>query len=84
MQDDLGLSPSEQALVEGAAVAPWLVKPVYGFISDSFPIFGMKRKPYLFLCGCLGTAGYAYLAAVADSVPGVIAVRCTTLTNSPE
>ena len=28
---------------------PWSLKIVYGFISDSFPIFEMKRKPYLLI-----------------------------------
>lgn len=33
---------------------PWVVKPLYGFISDTVPIFGMRRRPYLIACGVIG------------------------------
>lgn len=28
----------------------WIIKPLYGFISDGFPIGGQRRKPYLYIC----------------------------------
>lgn len=34
------------------ASLPWSFKLVYGFISDNFPIRGMRRKPY-FVAGWL-------------------------------
>jgi hypothetical protein len=33
---------------------PWVVKPLYGFISDSIPLFGYRRRSYLAVCGFLG------------------------------
>lgn len=42
------------ALVETITALPWTVKPLYGFITDSFPILGMRRRPYLILSGLLG------------------------------
>ena len=33
---------------------PWITKPLYGFVSDTFPIMGERRRPYLVICGCLG------------------------------
>lgn len=33
---------------------PWVIKPIYGFISDTVPIFGMRRRPYLVGCGLVG------------------------------
>ena len=33
---------------------PWVVKPLYGFISDTVPIFGRRRQPYLVACGLVG------------------------------
>jgi MFS family permease len=38
---------------------PWCFKVVYGFVSDSFPIFGQRRKPYFVMGYCL----YALCAA---------------------
>src|SRR5262244_4557223 len=28
---------------------PWIIKPVYGIVSDFLPIFGYRRKSYLLL-----------------------------------
>jgi hypothetical protein len=42
------------ALAETITSLPWTVKPLYGFITDSFPIWGMRRRPYLILAGLLG------------------------------
>lgn len=51
--------PSQMALAETITAVPWTVKPLYGFITDSFPIFGMRRRPYLILAGLLGEGGGA-------------------------
>jgi hypothetical protein len=29
---------------------PYLIKPIYGLLLDFFPIFGYKKKSYLFIC----------------------------------
>lgn len=56
LKDDLGLTPAEVAALTGIASAPWTIKPLFGFISDGFPLFGYRRRPYLVLSGFLGTA----------------------------
>ena len=40
----------------GIGAFPWVVKPLYGFLSDSVPLFGYKRRSYLVACGLLGEA----------------------------
>ena len=50
-KDDLKLQPYEVAKINSLTYIPWIIKPVYGFISDSFPIMGYRRKPYLFIFG---------------------------------
>jgi len=57
-KDDLRFSPSQLALVTGVITAPWVLKPVFGFVSDSLPIFGMRRRPYLLAFGALGSLCY--------------------------
>lgn len=39
-------SPARQNVVWTLSTLPWCFKVVYGFMSDMFPIHGMKRKPY--------------------------------------
>jgi len=44
LKDDLGISPAESAAILGAASLPWAIKPLYGFLSDSLPILGYRRR----------------------------------------
>lgn len=45
LKDDLGLSPAEVSALTGVAVLPWVIKPLFGFVSDGFPVFGYQRHP---------------------------------------
>lgn len=70
VKDELGLDPAAASLVFTVSSIPWLVKPLWGFISDAVPLFGYRRKSYLALCGVLGTVGGVALATVVKDVPG--------------
>jgi hypothetical protein len=61
------------ALLGGFAGIPWAVKPLYGFISDTFPLWGSKRRVYLVLCGMLGSTAWFGLATLPPSI-GLAAV----------
>ena len=39
------------------STVPWLIKPLYGLLSDFFPIFGRVGVSYLFLISSLAAAG---------------------------
>ncbi len=39
----------------------------YGFVSDSFPIRGMRRRPYLIIAGICGTLSWLALAGIAQA-----------------
>jgi len=64
LKDDLGLSPAEVSALVGIAALPWMVKPLFGFISDGLPIFGYRRRPYLILSGFLGAFSWLALATI--------------------
>lgn len=55
MMDTLKVSPAQMAAIFGVVAIPWCLKPLYGFISDSYPIFGYRRRPYM--------VGFAFLSA---------------------
>lgn len=62
------LSPAQLMAMGGLAGIPWCLKPVYGFMSDSFPIFGYRRIPYI-LFGCwVTTISYWALPWYADNM----------------
>ncbi|CAM8986131.1 unnamed protein product [Rhodiola kirilowii] len=67
LKDDLHLDPAETAVISGFSALPWLVKPLYGFISDSVPLFGYRRRSYLILCGLLGAFSWSLMATIVDS-----------------
>jgi folate/biopterin transporter len=53
--------------IMGICTIPWMIKPLYGFISDSLPIFGYHRKPYIVMSGILGCAAWGCLGTVAHT-----------------
>ncbi|XP_057803696.1 folate-biopterin transporter 1, chloroplastic-like [Salvia miltiorrhiza] len=58
---------SQTAIIFGVSSLPWLVKPLYGFISDSFPLFGYRRRSYLVISGLLGALSWSLMATLVDS-----------------
>lgn len=55
------LSPVGAGIAYGAMAAPWCLKPIYGFISDKYPVFNWgKRKPYISFA-CL-MSSYLYIS----------------------
>ncbi|CAB9525633.1 biopterin transporter 1, chloroplastic [Seminavis robusta] len=61
LKDELHLGPAELSALTGLFVLPWTIKPLYGFLSDGFPLFGYKRRSYLVVAGLLGCASYTAL-----------------------
>jgi len=62
-KQDLNLSIAQVSLIGSISIIPWSIKPIYGILSDRQPIWGFKRKPYLFLSGLLGAIGYFSMAS---------------------
>ncbi|MDJ0773824.1 MAG: folate/biopterin family MFS transporter, partial [Mastigocoleus sp. MO_167.B18] len=80
LKDELGLSPAQVSALFGIVAIPWVIKPVFGFISDGLPIFGYRRRPYLILSGLLGTLSWISLATVVNnSWTATIATACSSL-----
>jgi MFS family permease len=46
---------------------PWIIKPIYGLVSDFVPLFGYRRKSYLILASLVTTG--AYLLATQMEAP---------------
>jgi len=66
LKDDLALSPAEVSALLGVVALPWMIKPVFGFLSDGLPLFGYRRRTYLVLAGLLGTGAWLALATIVD------------------
>eukprot|EP00741_Cyanophora_paradoxa_P003354 tig00000692_g3260.t1 len=66
LKDELSLSPAAVGALTGVAMLPWLIKPLYGFISDAFPLFGYRRRSYLLLAGLAGSCAWLALSTVVS------------------
>ncbi|BAU43756.1 folate/biopterin family MFS transporter [Leptolyngbya sp. O-77] len=67
LKDDLALSPAQVSALLGVAAIPWMIKPLFGFMSDGLPIFGYRRRPYLVLSGVLGALAWVAMATVVHT-----------------
>lgn len=47
------VQPSQVQLFVGFYYLPWILKPLWGLLTDVFPISGYKRRPYFLLSGAL-------------------------------
>ena len=49
-----------------AAVAhiPWTIKPLFGILSDGFPIYNLKRTYYIIIASAVGTVAWLLLGLV--------------------
>jgi folate/biopterin transporter len=79
LKDQLALSPTQVAALMGVAMLPWVLKPIFGFVTDGLPIFGYRRRPYLVLSGLLGTAAWLSLATFVNTPE--LATAAITLTT---
>jgi len=49
MVDSLNATPGQQTVINGLMYLPWALKIFCGILTDSFPIFGYRRKSYFLL-----------------------------------
>ncbi|KAJ6758687.1 FOLATE-BIOPTERIN TRANSPORTER 1 CHLOROPLASTIC [Salix koriyanagi] len=62
MKDVQKVQPSESQIYQGIISIPWLVKPLWGLLTDLLPILGYRRRPYFILAGLLGVVSMLLLS----------------------
>ncbi|OKH17760.1 folate/biopterin family MFS transporter [[Limnothrix rosea] IAM M-220] len=67
LKDDLNLTPAKVAALTGLAAFPWVIKPLFGFLSDGFPLFGYRRRSYLVISGLLGCFAWFAMATFVET-----------------
>lgn len=51
MKDVQKVQPSEAQIYSGITSIPWIIKPLWGLLTDVVPIAGYRRRPYFILAG---------------------------------
>jgi hypothetical protein len=67
----LGWAPLEVTAYLGLLNFPWIIKPVFGLVSDFIPLFGYRRKSYLLIANAGAAAAYVWMARLTE--PGAFA-----------
>ncbi|RLN46987.1 hypothetical protein BBJ28_00010042 [Nothophytophthora sp. Chile5] len=67
LNETLALPPAQSEALRATAAIPWIIKPLYGMLSDSVPIWGTRRKSYLLIFSAISAAAYFSL-----SIPGLV------------
>lgn len=66
-------------VVQCCMIMPWIFKPVFGYLTDNFPIFGYRRKSYLLIIVLFEAAFYFYLATMPMQLPVVLFLNMVTV-----
>jgi len=56
---------------------PWVIKPLYGLISDFVPLLGYRRKTYLFLANFVAVGAYLWMTSITSAHQIIIALLLT-------
>ncbi|HEX4172563.1 MAG TPA: hypothetical protein VHY82_08800, partial [Acetobacteraceae bacterium] len=58
---------------------PWVVKPIYGVISDFLPLFGYRRRSYLLVANVAGAGAFLWCTRLLTPAPLVLALTLTSI-----
>lgn len=64
LKDALGLSAGQSAVFIGWMTFPFLMKPLFGFVTDLFPLGGYRRRPHIMIVSGVAAAAWLALAAL--------------------
>ncbi len=67
LKEGLGFSPAQVSEYLSVLTLPWMIKPVYGLVSDYIPLFGYRRKAWLLLVNLLAACGFLWLIGLTDA-----------------
>jgi predicted MFS family arabinose efflux permease len=68
LKQNFGWTPVQITAYLTVLNLPWIIKPVYGIVSDFLPLFGYRRKSYLILANAAATAAYWWITQI--TAPG--------------
>ena len=78
LKEVFGWTPVQISASLAVLDLPWIIKPVFGLISDFVPLFGYRRRAYLLLANLAAMAAYALVAAAGGPGRLVVALLLTS------
>jgi MFS family permease len=74
-----GWTPVEVAASLSVLDVPWVIKPLYGLISDFVPLFGYRRRSYLVISSIAAAAAYYWTGQTATPSAIIVALVVTSV-----
>jgi predicted MFS family arabinose efflux permease len=71
LKETHGWGPTEISASLAVVDVPWVIKPLYGLISDFLPLFGSRRRAWLIVANLAGVAAFAGVA-LTGSPAGIV------------
>jgi MFS family permease len=72
LKDMLKLTASQSAYFSAITLLGWGIKPLWGIISDTVPVFGYRRKSYLILTSIAAAGIWFYLGQMENYTVGIL------------
>ena len=79
--DGFGRTAAAYQAYDGLSMFPWSCKALYGLVSDTVPIGGRSRTPYVKIAGVLCIAAFTGLAATGPAGTPLLACLLMVIAN---
>lgn len=74
LKDILHMTATAAAYFGAVTILGWAIKPLWGVISDTLPVFGYRRKPYLVLTAVAAALIWFYLGSIDNFTVKILLV----------
>ena len=78
-KDELKVQPSKLTRLLTISRFPWVINPIFGMITDFYPIFGYKKKIYILFCGLIFCSVWLILGLL--KINSLLTVICFFVSN---
>lgn len=76
-KEALGLDPAQVTEYLSILTFPWIIKPLYGLLSDYVPLLGYRRKTWLMTMNGIAALGFLWLSGLTAPAMIVTAMMLT-------
>lgn len=73
---------SENQIVQTIITLAWNIKPFYGLISETFPLFGFHKSGYLLISGLIGIFSFLSFFVVSEYSMSILALVISELSQA--
>jgi MFS family permease len=77
LKETFGWTPVQVTAYLTILNLPWIIKPVYGIVSDFLPLFGYRRKAYLVLANAAAAVAFGWVTQITQPSQLIFALLLT-------